>query len=118
MKLKLQVVLIPVNQAEIPTLGILSYKKFLHLTDPVSTVGEVCDALIERYNKLYPEADKLQIEGVQDNNTCDLDPDFAAGDVFLSGDIVRVLVDNLLPSYSRETSTILPDSTTGDISSI
>lgn len=118
MKLKLQVVLIPVNQAEIPTLGILSYKKFLHLTDPVSTVGEVCDALIERYNKLYPEADKLQIEGVQDNNTCDLDPDFAAGDVFLSGDIVRVLVDNLLPSYSRETSTILPDSTTGDISNI
>lgn len=119
-KLKLQVVLIPVTLAELPTSSIVSFKKFLHLTNPDSTVGEVCDALIKRYNKLYPEADNLQIEGIQDNDRCDLDPDFAAEDVFQSGDVVRVLVDNLLPTYSRETSTILPDLTneTGDVSSM
>lgn len=112
MKLKLQVVLIPVALAEMPTTSIACFKKFLHLTDPESSVGQVCDALIKRYNKLYPEADKLQIEGIQDNDRCDLDPDFAAEDVFVSGDVVRVLVDNLLPTYSRETSMILPDITT------
>lgn len=112
MKLKLQVVLIPVTLAEMPTSSIATFKKFLHLTDPESSVGQVCDALIKRYNRLYPEADKLQVEGIQDDDRCDLDPDFAASDVFQSGDVVRVLVDNLLPTYSRDTSMILPDVTT------
>lgn len=111
MKLKLQVVLIPVQLAETHTEAIRAYKKFLHLVEPGSTIGQVCDALIQRYNKLYPEADPLQVEGIQDNDRCDLDPDFTAQDVFSSGDLVRVLVDNMLPTYSRETSTILPDTT-------
>ncbi|SGZ56851.1 CIC11C00000005078 [Sungouiella intermedia] len=111
MKLKLQVVLIPVSSADLPTADVGSYKKFLHLTDPQCSLQQVCDALVKRYYKLYPDAEPLQIEGVQDNDRCDLDPDFAAEDIFVSGDLLRVLVNNVLPSYSRETSTILPDTT-------
>lgn len=106
MKLKLQVVLIPAALAGMPTAEIGSYKKFLHLADAQSSIGEVCDALIKRYYKLYPEAESLQIEGVQDNDRCDLDPDFAAEDVFRSGDVLRIIVDNMLPAYSLD-STIL-----------
>lgn len=104
MKLKLQVVLIPVASAEIPTTDVPCYKKFLHLTDPYCTIGQVCDALILRYNRLYPDADKLVVEGVQDNDCCDLDPEFVAEDVFSSGDVLRILVDNVLPAYSRDAS--------------
>lgn len=112
MKLKLQVVLVPLALAELPTSEIASYKKFLHLTDPQCSVKEVCDALVQRYYKLYPDAEPLQIEGVQDKDRCDLDPDFAAEDIFASGDLVRIVVNNVLPTYSREASTILPESFT------
>lgn len=108
MKLKLQVVLLPVTSADIPTSEVLSYKKFLHLSDPACTIGQVCDSLILRYYRLYPDADQLVVEGVQDNDRCDLDPEFVAEDVFGSGDVLRILVDNVLPAYSRET-TILAD---------
>lgn len=116
MKLKLQVVLIPVSLAELPTSEVSLYKKFLHLTDPQCSVKEVCDALVQRYYKLYPDAEPLQIEGIQDNDRCDLDPDFAAEDIFTSGDLLRVLVNNVLPAYSREASTILPDSIADNVS--
>lgn len=96
MKLKLQVVLIPATLAEITTEKVSLYKKFLHLADPKSTIGEVCDALVGRYYKLYPDAKELRIEGVQDNDRCDLDPDFNAEDVFNSGDTLRILCENLI----------------------
>lgn len=96
MKLKLQVVLIPAALSNVNTEKVTSYKKFLHLADPQSTIGEVCDALVTRYYKLYPDDKQLRVEGVQDNDRCDLDPDFCAADVFLSGDTLRILCENLL----------------------
>lgn len=115
MKLKLQVVLLPVSLAEVATEKVTSYRKFLHLADPTNTIGEVCDALVGRYYKLYPDAKELQVEGVQDNDRCDLDPDFCAADVFLSGDTLRILCENLSVE-SVGTTTILEATTENSIS--
>lgn len=104
MKLKLQVVLLPVAMAEVPTLQLKTFRKFLHIAPSGASLAQVCKDLVERYYRLYPNADTLHIEGVQDNDGCDLDPEFLAGDVFASGDILRVLVENAIPSYSRDNS--------------
>lgn len=111
MKLKLQVALVPALMADAPAGPSRSFRKFLHLADPLSTIGDVCDALLSRYHKLYPDADPLLVEGVQDSNCCDLDPDFAAEDVFALGDLLRIIVSDygMLETFS----TILPPDATG-----
>ncbi|KAM9888835.1 hypothetical protein OXX79_012589, partial [Metschnikowia pulcherrima] len=103
MPLKLQVVLVPVANPDASVVSAPA-RKFLHLTSPESTLSEVCDSLLKRYYRLYPEAESLELEGIQDKDCCDLDPEFSAGDVFASGDILRVLVRNFFPPPSRDAS--------------
>ncbi|KAM9912951.1 hypothetical protein OXX69_002084 [Metschnikowia pulcherrima] len=103
MPLKLQVVLVPVANPDASVVSAPA-RKFLHLTSPESTLSEVCDSLLKRYYRLYPEAESLELEGIQDKDCCDLDPEFTAGDVFASGDILRVLVRNFFPPPSMDAS--------------
>lgn len=103
MKLKLQVLLIPSHLGTLPAKDVdpISTRKFLHLTSPTSTVGQVCDELIQRYNKIYPDDSKLVVEGLQDSDQCDLDPDFISEEVFPQGCLVRVIVNNEFQPISR-----------------
>ncbi|QBM86415.1 Cdc14 phosphatase binding protein N-terminus [Metschnikowia aff. pulcherrima] len=103
MPLKLQVVLVPVANPDASVVSAPA-RKFLHLTSPESTLSEVCDSLLKRYYRLYPEAELLELEGIQDKDCCDLDPEFTAGDVFASGDILRVLVRNFFPPSLMDAS--------------
>ena len=83
-------------------------RKLLHLTDASKTLMQVCDDVVRRYTRLYPEDDKLEIVQLQDANLCDLDPEYIVGDVFSSGDVMQVVVDNDL-----DVSTVLPDDPAG-----
>jgi len=102
-KLKLKVVLVPIQFSDVPSSNLDSSqsRRFLHLADTDSDLGKVCDELTKRYAKIYPDDDKLAILSLQDNDRCDLDPDFQAGDVLTSGDIIRVIVENELQSLSN-----------------
>lgn len=99
-KLKLQVLIIPITHAGDPTNKIdpLKCKRFLHLADPSIELNDVKKQVEERYKKLYPNEDSLEIEGFQDNNLCDLDPDYCLSDVFQSGDVLRITVSNEMKS--------------------
>ncbi|CAK7904414.1 hypothetical protein CAAN3_07S03312 [[Candida] anglica] len=74
--------------------SIVQPRKFLHLTIGSKTLLQVCDDLIARYAKLYPDDDPLEVEKLQNGDCCDLDPDYIVDQVFQSGDIVQVIVNN------------------------
>ncbi|KAG7662208.1 uncharacterized protein J8A68_004337 [[Candida] subhashii] len=101
-KIKLEILIIPLNYANKPTSQIdrSLCKRFLHLEDPAIDLKEVKQQVETRYKKLYPNEDKLEIEGFQDTDLCDLDPDYCLSDVFKSGDILRVTVRNQFRSTS------------------
>lgn len=65
--------------------------KFLHMANRESSLDELCEGIVERYYKLYPDADAIDVERVQDANQNDLDPDFVVGDVFSDYSTVLVL---------------------------
>ena len=96
-KLKLQILLIPAECASLPTAKIESLiaKKFLHLIDPVKQIGELLDAVVAQFQRLYPEEPAINVVKCQDKNQCDLDKDYQVEDVFELNDEVRVIVDNL-----------------------
>lgn len=108
-KLKLKVVLVPVQFADIPSSNLESSqsRRFLHLTDHGSDLGEVCDELTKRYIKLYPDDEKLSIISLQDEDKCDLDPDFQVNDVFNLGDIIRVIIENDIQNLSNSSNQLL-----------
>ena len=105
-KLKLKVVLVPIQFSDVPSSNLDSSqsRRFLHLADSDSDLGKVCDELTKRYAKLYPDDDKLAIMSLQDDDRCDLDPDFEAGEALNSGDIIRVIVENELQNLSNHTT--------------
>ncbi|KAG7663345.1 uncharacterized protein J8A68_003093 [[Candida] subhashii] len=93
-KLKLNVLIIPLNYANEPTSEIdpLVCKRFLHLEDPAIDLNELKERIETRFQRLYPDEDRLQIEGFQESDLCDLDPDYCISGVFSSGDILRTIV--------------------------
>lgn len=101
LKLKLQVLLIPIFFADIPTDGIdhQHTKRFLHLVEPSHDLRQVEQEIGIRYRKLYPDEVELTIEKIQDNSLCDLDPDYTVEDVFQSGDLIRVITTNTFTRY-------------------
>ncbi|KAG5421385.1 hypothetical protein I9W82_000475 [Candida metapsilosis] len=96
-KLKLQILLIPEECSSLPTAKIdsLIAKKFLHLIDPTKQIGELLEAVVAQFKRLYPDEPVINIVKCQDKNQCDLDKDYQLDDVFESNDEVRVIVDNL-----------------------
>ncbi|WEJ97371.1 hypothetical protein PSN45_004922 [Yamadazyma tenuis] len=98
-KVKLQVHLVPISLGESEAHEILRLRtrKFLHLAECGSNLGLVCNEICSRFNKLYPDDEHLRIECVQDDNGCDLDPDYLVDEVFTSGDIIRILTHNTFP---------------------
>lgn len=93
---KLKVVIIPLNYSSIPygDIPFGSLRKFLHLADSESSLDQVCQDLSDRFGRLYDDTDKLEIIGLQDVEGCDLDTEYIIGDVFTSGDEIRVIVNN------------------------
>ncbi|KAI5950083.1 hypothetical protein KGF57_004429 [Candida theae] len=96
-KLKLQILLIPEEFSSLPTTKIdsLIAKKYLHLIDSTKQVGELLDAVVAQFKRLYPDEPVVNVIKCQDKNQCDLDPDYQVDDVFEPNDEVRVVVDNL-----------------------
>lgn len=96
-KLKLQVLLVPQDYADSMTsdLNRLSTRRFLHLSAPGTTLLQVQEEVCVRFKKLYPYESDLVINGLQDNEICDLDPEYLLEDVFNPGDILRVIVLNV-----------------------
>lgn len=68
-------------------------KRLLHFTKKTNDLQQLCDEIIQKVTKMYPDlpAD-IEIETLQDQSGCDLDPDFIVGDVFASDNIVQVLL--------------------------
>ncbi|KAA8911370.1 hypothetical protein TRICI_003836 [Trichomonascus ciferrii] len=67
------------------------YRKMLHLATPGQTMQQVCDDIIDRFSKLYPE-EALEVEKLQDVNECDLDPDYCVQDVFTDNNPLLVIL--------------------------
>lgn len=100
--------------------GYREYKRFLHLTQKGNTLQVACNEIVERYAKLYPEESSIEIEKLQDEFNCDLDPDYIVGDIFTDGStVIGVMAFNtkqVLPANSssrasskRRASEALPE---------
>lgn len=105
-KVKLQVLLVPLQFAVVPTdlLDNIHIKRFLHLAHPSCDLNKVQEDVQVRYKKLYPDEQELSIERFQDNDLCDLDLDYPIEDVFNPGDILRVIVYNDFVNQYMEAS--------------
>lgn len=105
-KIKLKVTLVSSSYADLPSEQLNKYnsKRFLHLTDTENNIRLVCDEINERFLRLYSGESDLAIERIQDDDRCDVDPEFEVGEIFLPGDPIRVVVDNALHDVN---STIL-----------
>ncbi|ABN66227.2 nucleolar exit protein [Scheffersomyces stipitis CBS 6054] len=112
-KIKLQVLLVPSYFASVPTALVDPHltKRFLHLADPTIELGNIDKDIDSRYRKLYPDESPLNIEKLQDNDNCDLDPEFRIQDVLTNGDVLRIVVRNIFhhnpSSISSNTGTPL-----------
>lgn len=106
-KLKLQVLIVPIHISTIGSHELDPHliRRFLHLTDPSKILLTVIEEVCKRYEKLYSGDDKLIIERIQDKDLCDLDPDFEVGDIFQSGELLRVIVSNPLQTHGYTEST-------------
>lgn len=69
-------------------------RKFLHITQKSKNLLEVAHEIMLRFEKLYPDEEPLEILKLQDSQSCDLDPDYKAGEVFDYDNVVRVLLSN------------------------
>jgi hypothetical protein len=74
------------------------FRKFLHITRKDRELLEVAGEIAARFSKLYPDEEPLEILKLQDANECDLDPDYIAGDIFDSDNVVHVLLVNEIKS--------------------
>jgi hypothetical protein len=74
------------------------FRKFLHITRKDRELLEVAGEIAARFSKLYPDEESLEILKLQDANECDLDPDYIAGDIFDSDNVVHVLLVNEIKS--------------------
>ncbi|KAG7664415.1 uncharacterized protein J8A68_002089 [[Candida] subhashii] len=110
-KLKLEILIIPLNYENEPTSTIdpIVCKHLLLLADPTNDLNEFKQHIETRYRKLYPAEDKLQIKGFQDKHVSDLDPDYRLCDVFMSGDILRVIVKNQFKINNSSPSSSIGD---------
>ncbi|KAK6455170.1 uncharacterized protein RJT20DRAFT_129888 [Scheffersomyces xylosifermentans] len=106
-KIKLQVLLVPAYFANVPSAAVDPHltKRFLHLADPDIQLGHIDIDIANRYRKLYPEEDPLEIEKLQDNDNCDLDPAFLIRDIFNAGDVLRIIVRNQFLETNSVTAT-------------
>lgn len=80
------------------------FRKFLHITQKSKNLLEVAHEIILRFEKLYPDEEPLEILKLQDSQSCDLDPDYKAGDVFDYDNVVRVLLNNEIATDIPATS--------------
>lgn len=72
--------------------GMRVEKKFLHFTDPRSSLLELCHEIAERFKSIYPDNFEPRIDFLQSDTGLDLSPSFVSGDVFKSGDVVRAIL--------------------------
>lgn len=69
-------------------------KKFLHITSANNPLSIVAQEINQRFLKLYPDGEPLQILKIQNIEECDLDPDYTVSMVFDTSNICRVIVAN------------------------
>ncbi|KAG0689898.1 hypothetical protein C6P40_004246 [Pichia californica] len=69
-------------------------KKFLHITSSNNTLDIIAHEINNRFLKLYPNENSLQILTIQNSEECDLDPDYTVSMVFDNSNICRVIVAN------------------------
>ena len=70
-------------------------KRILHFTKKTNDLQKLCDEVVDKVEKMYPDlTTEIEIETLQDQSGCDLDPDFIVGDVFASDNVVQVLLKN------------------------
>ncbi|KAK9365707.1 Cdc14 phosphatase binding protein N-terminus-domain-containing protein [Lipomyces kononenkoae] len=75
-----------------------SGKKFIHITNPSTSIRKLKDELVSRYERIYHQS--LDIESIRDEHECDLDDDYSVAQIFSDGGIVRVFTNNSLESAS------------------
>lgn len=69
-------------------------KKFLHITYSNNRLETIAHEISQRFLKLYPNEEPLQILNIQNFEECDLDPDYTAEMVFDNNNVCRVIVAN------------------------
>ncbi|SMN21739.1 similar to Saccharomyces cerevisiae YJL076W NET1 Core subunit of the RENT complex, which is a complex involved in nucleolar silencing and telophase exit [Maudiozyma saulgeensis] len=83
-----------VNTSAIPRIN-SNIKRVLHFTKKTINLQQLSDEIIEKIGKMYPDLEsELEIETLQDQWGCDLDPDFIVGEVFATDSVVQVLLKN------------------------
>ncbi|KAK9487271.1 hypothetical protein V1527DRAFT_488264 [Lipomyces starkeyi] len=80
----------------------LSGRKFIHITKPSTSIRQLKDELIGRYERIYHQY--LDIVSIRDEHECDLDDDYSVSQIFSDGGIVRVFPNNSMDIASPLTS--------------
>ncbi|KAK9433500.1 hypothetical protein V1505DRAFT_338079 [Lipomyces doorenjongii] len=83
-----------------------SGRKFIHITKPSTSIRQLKDELLGRYERIYHQS--LDIESIQDEHECDLDDDYSVSQIFSDGGIVRVFTNNSIDIASPLTASKLP----------
>ncbi|KAK9388279.1 hypothetical protein V1515DRAFT_579182 [Lipomyces mesembrius] len=84
----------------------LSGRKFIHITKPSTSIRQLKDELMGRYERIYHRS--LDIESIQDEHDCDLDDDYSVSQIFSDGGIVRVFTNNSIDNASPLTASKPP----------
>ncbi|KAK9333914.1 hypothetical protein V1520DRAFT_330935 [Lipomyces starkeyi] len=79
-----------------------SRRKFIHITKPSTSIRQLKDELMGRYERIYHQY--LDIESIRDEHECDLDDDYSVSQIFSDGGIVRVFTNNSMDIASPLTA--------------
>ncbi|KAK9456981.1 hypothetical protein V1511DRAFT_495876 [Dipodascopsis uninucleata] len=71
-------------------------RKFVHLTRPNITIGDLKEEIVERYTRIYGET--LELAEIRDADDCDLDPEYTAAAIFHKDAIARVTTEESILS--------------------
>ncbi|CAH2447852.1 Hypothetical protein KP2612_002004 [Komagataella phaffii] len=78
--------------------------RFVHLTLFSNTLNTIAEEISQRFLKLHPDQDPLEIERLENSFGTDLDPDYVAEDIFNRDNLIRVIVDKEIVTRKRSQS--------------
>ncbi|CAB4256938.1 similar to Saccharomyces cerevisiae YJL076W NET1 Core subunit of the RENT complex, which is a complex involved in nucleolar silencing and telophase exit [Maudiozyma barnettii] len=108
-----------IDSSAIPRIN-SNIKRVLHFTKKTINLQRLGDEIIEKIGKMYPNLEsEIEIETLQDQWGCDLDPDFIVGEVFTTESVVQVLLKNDIDwnehvpvsGYANKRMKVMPNNT-------
>ncbi|ANZ75278.1 BA75_02201T0 [Komagataella pastoris] len=78
--------------------------RFVHLTLFSNNLSTIAEEISQRFLKLHPDQDPLEIERLENSFGTDLDPDYVAEEIFNRDNLIRVIVDKEIVTRKRSQS--------------